>query len=70
MPTIDFTQEELNLLTQILADQPWKIANPILYKMARQQTAQIPSAEVTPLRGPSDGPGKPADRHRGGPGGS
>ena len=36
MPTLELTPEEWATLTTILADQPWKISNPILYKMAHQ----------------------------------
>ena len=39
MPSLELTQEEWQSLTVILTKQPWDIANPILYKMARQTAA-------------------------------
>ena len=34
MPTLALTEQEWQQLTVVLADAPWKIANPILFKMA------------------------------------
>ena len=41
MPTFDLTDQEYQQLTVILSDQPWRIANPILYKMAQQARDQM-----------------------------
>ena len=41
MPTLELTQEEWSQLTTILAEVPWKVANPILYKMAHQAREQM-----------------------------
>jgi|HubBroStandDraft_3_1064219.scaffolds.fasta_scaffold74505_2 hypothetical protein len=58
MPTLELTPEEWQALTVMLTKQPWELANPILYKMARQGFAQSASAAVTqaPLR--PDGAGQ------------
>lgn len=41
MPTLELTDQEWQQLTQILAEVPWKIANPILFKMANVMRDQI-----------------------------
>lgn len=41
MPHLELTEQEWQTLTVILADVPWKIANPILFKMAHQARDQM-----------------------------
>jgi len=35
MPTLDLNEQEWQALTVMLTKQPWELANPILFKMAR-----------------------------------
>lgn len=48
MPTLDLTDQEWQALTVMLADMPWKVANPILFKMANVMRDQIQTAPVRP----------------------
>ena len=48
MPTLELTDQEWQSLMVVLTNQPWEIANPILYKMARQASAIV--GEPIPAR--------------------
>ena len=49
MPTLELTDQEWQQLTVVLAEVPWKIANPILFKMANvMRDQQIQAQPVRP----------------------
>lgn len=54
MPMLELTDQEWQTLTLILADVPWKISNPILFKMANQVREQrgMPAPEQVDLPPP------------------
>ena len=56
MPTLELTDDEWKQLTLLLTDAPWKIANPIIYKMAKAshplQAVEPPSPPPAPIELP------------------
>lgn len=41
MPMFELTDQEFQQLTMILSDAPWRVANPIIFKMAQQARDQM-----------------------------
>jgi hypothetical protein len=48
MPTLDLNDQEWQALMVVLTEQPWRIANPILFKMTKQ--SRMPIAPPTQPR--------------------
>ena len=52
MPTLELTDQEIQAVIAVLQKAPWDLANPILYKIARQMP---PPAEAPVIRMKPDG---------------
>jgi hypothetical protein len=48
MSSVDLNDNEWGQLMNILADAPWKVANPLLMKIGDQLRAQVQSRTPTP----------------------
>jgi hypothetical protein len=57
MPILELTDQEWQSLMVVLTKQPWEIANPILYKMAKHM--RMPDAPPTQPRGDGVGESRP-----------
>lgn len=48
MPSVDLTEQQWGQLMSILADAPWKIANPLLMEIGNQLRAHAQAASNPP----------------------